>query len=256
MKYNIIAQAVANDNIPLYIYKYMDIECAKAIIKHNTIRFKSAPEFNDPFDGKAYVSGKRISVEDIYSHFDLTSLPAQKRDKELNLKIMDLNALHDVANAVYAEFDAHTAITCFSEVDDSLLMWAHYSNKHEGVCMKFDISKDLDFFSILAKVKYKEDFVAYDFSEVEKHIFDQYTTKGLDWKYEHEIRLIKINTVPGDFKFNKESLVEITFGCKSHKEDIDEIGEILKQHNYNGINLRMAMIASENYKLNFFPLPF
>ncbi len=30
---------------------------------------------------------------------------------------------------------------CFSEINDSILMWAYYGRKHEGVCLEYDINE-------------------------------------------------------------------------------------------------------------------
>lgn len=33
------------------------------------------------------------------------------------------------------------AITCFSEISDSILMWSHYANKHTGFCVEYNFEK-------------------------------------------------------------------------------------------------------------------
>ena len=41
-----------------------------------------------------------------------------------------------------------TGITCLSEEDDSLLMWAHYANNHCGMCVEYnllEINRQLSF---------------------------------------------------------------------------------------------------------------
>ena len=39
-----------------------------------------------------------------------------------------------------AEFIGHNiGITCFSETHDNPLMWSHYTNKHKGFCVEYDI---------------------------------------------------------------------------------------------------------------------
>lgn len=252
-KHSATLEGIKKGNIPQYVYKYMDIECAKAIIKNNTIRFKSASSFNDPFDGKAYVTKFPVSFDEMVTFWNLSSLPKKEQQKFISCKLWHGDG-NEIMNTLFRYFDRNTAITCFSEIDDNLLMWSHYANKHEGACMKFDVSKDLDFFSILSKVKYSKDFVTYDWAEVYDNIYDQYTTKSSDWEYEHEIRLLKTNTIPQDIKFNKTSLVEISFGCKSSPDIIEDLKNLLKQYDYIDVNLRLANIAPKNYKLDFSPL--
>ena len=41
-----------------------------------------------------------------------------------------------------------TGISCLSESDSSLLMWAHYANNHKGMCVEYEllqISEQLKF---------------------------------------------------------------------------------------------------------------
>lgn len=248
-----IIEDINNGHLPPHIYKYMDIESIRKVIENNSIKFNSASNFNDPFDGKAFIS-INISFEDIVKYWDLDSLPDPQKQISVSHKIMDIHAMNQLSDSVYSYLDKHTAISCFSEIGDNPLMWSHYSDKHKGVCLKFDIIKDLDFFSSLARIKYNEDFLSYNFAEVENHIFDQYTTKAIDWSYEKEIRVIKTNTKPQCIKFNKASLVEISFGCKCDEKDIHEIKKLVKQKEYDNIEFKLATIYSPKYKLLFTPI--
>ncbi len=86
-------------------------------------------------------------------------------------------------------------ISSFSEINDELLLWAHYANNYRGFCIEFD-PKKLSFFPERNNTKYSLDPVLYfeEFIEVEeaKKYSLQYllTAKANRWEYEKEWRLI------------------------------------------------------------------
>ncbi|OCR41995.1 DUF2971 domain-containing protein [Bacteroides fragilis] len=249
MKRSAIIKGIKNGNLPQYIYKYMDEDTIKKVIKSNALKFNISSNFNDPFDSKAFIR-YNFPYELIVSFFDLSSLPEKERNIAVSRKVLDIDEMRKMSNAIYSEFDNSMAISCFSEADDIDLMWSHYANGHRGVCLKFDIMKDLDFFSILAKVQYKDELTFYCFSEVEDNLFQQYTTKAKSWNYEREIRILKTNTQPGLMKFRKESLIEVSFGCRCSKENVESIKELLKQYNFENVEFRLASMAND-FKLDF-----
>lgn len=115
-------------------------------------------------------------------------------------KIETQEQLNDVRNDFY--------VSCFSERNDSILMWAHYADKFKGVCIEWKVPTENRF---IRKVKYsirKPKFKVYSLMKryfgykflgkevdlndhrIRKYIFDRIITKGRDWKYEKEIRWI------------------------------------------------------------------
>jgi hypothetical protein len=82
-------------------------------------------------------------------------------------------------------------IACFSKVRDDILMWAHYADKHKGLCFEFDGSANCNFFGEAQPVAC-EDFTAVSLDEdsmMERLIL----TKSKHWSYEREYRIIGPN---------------------------------------------------------------
>ncbi|WP_300700972.1 DUF2971 domain-containing protein [Bacteroides sp.] len=252
MKYSAIIKGIENGIIPRYVYKYVDIQSAIKIIQTNSIKFNSTSNFNDPYDGKAFIQ-YNFSYEDISSFFGFSNLPVQEQNIEVSKKAMDISEMQKMAHSLYANFDKKTAITCFSEIGDNIKMWSHYANSHKGICLKFDLIKDLNFFSIPVKVEYNDKITSYKFSEAENFIYKQYSTKSKEWEYEKEIRIIKSNTSPSLIEFKKEALIDMVFGCSCTEEDICKLRKMLKQHNFNVVNFKRAILANLNYKLDIIP---
>lgn len=103
------------------------------------------------------------------------------------------------------EMKENILITCFCEVNNSMLMWSHYGNSHEGVCIEFE-QEPKYFYKVKytakkPKLKIKEltqNGIYIDRNQSEllfskkilNNLLSFYTTKSKDWDYEKEIRFI------------------------------------------------------------------
>ena len=152
----------------------------------------------------------------------------------------------------YKSQDKHYGIYCLSRVWDSILMWSHYANFHQGFVVGFnyeklskydhnlnigDIVYDLNFPEINPMEHYSSDI--YMANAMIKEVF----TKHKDWVYEKEIRLFK-TIFPSEFS-EKDRIVnypdyfieEMTIGCASSKKTKEELIEIGRQKGINKIYL-------------------
>lgn len=142
-------------------------------------------------------------------------------------------------------------LSCFSETNDNLLMWAHYTEDHKGLCLEFDHEKDKSFFNPLKRVSYTEKYPVYNYLNKKNSVVEQLILhKSLHWNYECEIRLLKHKT--GLYKFNPESLVGIYFGVRTPQEQVNTIKNLIRESKkYKGVKLYKAVLDSESYKINF-----
>lgn len=134
-----------------------------------------------------------------------------------------------------AKIVSKMGLCCFSERDDSLLMWSHYGDSHKGVCLSFDFREDLNFFTVPYCVDYPEKYPKVNFindRRTAKLYRIQFATKSKEWQYEQEIRIIKDERRPPyktDVKFKKRALSSIKFGYKSIEIEQIKIKSILEK---------------------------
>lgn len=93
-------------------------------------------------------------------------------------------------------------VSCFSKSPDITKMWAHYANKHNGICLEYDEVKNVYPISYIAKEKYVKfhKFVGRYLSTIcslsNKLLEKEFSAlfpilnKSKDWKEEQEIRMI------------------------------------------------------------------
>jgi len=99
-------------------------------------------------------------------------------------------------------------VCCFSTAPDALLMWAHYSDSHRGICLEYEVDEETMQGQFM-RVRYEDEVPTLDDirasadGTLEIKIEDEartFLTKSPDWSYEQEFRTFKVlddDTSPG-----------------------------------------------------------
>ncbi|EOY4668750.1 DUF2971 domain-containing protein [Vibrio alginolyticus] len=157
--------------------------------------------------------------------------------------------------------DSQYRICSFSKNSNSMLMWSHYTQNHEGIMVEYQFCGDLPTKVGIGKVKYTNDGKRN--KEQNKYIFNQFLlTKNKEWSYEEEVRLMsyKEDKVyydryeypnPDRTKINAE-VVSITLGVNFDESKVPLIISFIKSANgkrkeyENKIKLKRAVISENN----------
>jgi hypothetical protein len=171
------ALAFNQQHLPKRIYKYRrDCSNHRNNLKTGTVRLSSPESFNDPYDCwltlpdglletllekrlldelvKAYKLQNVIPVEQIEnakkSHEPLKTILAHIPEfsssatggnpkKMAELWSTQVKGLASDAVSKLQDFRKMTKLCSFSAVNDSMLMWGHYSDNHRGFCLEYDL---------------------------------------------------------------------------------------------------------------------
>ena len=236
---------MANENVgyyysfyaPSFLYKYYsDNNERLETIESNQMWYSAPCKFNDTFDCDIAINEKELFE-------NLLKLVPDKRGiksgsyiwRQLKQEVHNqLTSLSDF----FEETKRTTGISCFSELNDSLLMWAHYANNHRGMCVEYElleINKQLKFSHV--PVIYDNDrvsFNSFDENTIDKDATAMFikslTSKSPEWSYEKEWRIIRDDRSCGkkwDVK-NNGALLEmicprsIILGCMA-KADFEHL---------------------------------
>ena len=178
------AAAIANYYKPAKVYKYysFDSQYWKKNIFDFEIAFNVPSEFNDPLDSRWFLNYKEI-------------LKARFEDAG---EEWSEEKYHIVSKQLYEEDLMYLRdmffVSCFSTTPYSNPMWGHYSNKHTGFCLEYDVASLPKDMQLLLPVVYVEK--PYDASRIldMRGIEDKYARlcpslfKSKDWAYENEWR--------------------------------------------------------------------
>lgn len=243
--------SILNNQIPRYLYRYRELDDNfNGIIEQNSMWFSSPVNFNDPFDCKVNLENdynENQIKEFLINHQNYTEFKT-----DLVINHLEKEGFIEILNRTIIENIKSKYICCFAKSKEDLLMWSHYSKGHTGVCLKFDLLEDLDFFTFIQKVNYSNDYPKIDYLKDSKNALSKILgTKSKHWEYEQEYRVIKIHANNNRFQFNKKSLIEITFGCNTQKDKIISIIELAKSSGYGHLKFSKAITDSTDFKLNF-----
>ena|ERR1039458_9415475 len=296
---------------PDRIYKYMPFDGLYKTLTNGTFRLSRPSDFNDPLDmylQAAYGKDQKAFFEDMIKAFlslfehenDLSSLPDSpyraaitfigtdlknaSPDQRAHLyeqmlhtpieKMYDLKKLEQTEQEVLSfvrrsfEFDG---VFCSTTDFKSLLMWAHYADKHYGAVIEFTPSQEKhSAFLASKKVKYSnersvlyataQEFVLHvvtmSENESAKAILDKLIyTKSSDWKYEQEYRLyvpfcIKPSRDFATLEYHPEELTSVFFGCRMSQQNTEMAMALAKAVNPL-VAIYKACPTPRDFGLNF-----
>lgn len=248
----------ANDR--LHFFKYMSAETAKIVLQNRTLRWSTAAELNDPFEmifdtslngdkteirdaaldqlWSLYTGGEPIkALNDVGRMFEYirVNIPDLKKDAlfeefgaaiDKGLAIIEANA--GKSSAELMPVFASIKILSLTQRPDIALMWAHYTNSHKGVVLRFRSIPALNSPYGMAKpVRYEaavpmlfsESYLINAFCGVETlgtgELMDRILyRKSPHWAYEEEWRISA-----GDGRDADKSFEDVTFG----KNELDGV---------------------------------
>jgi hypothetical protein len=153
----------------MVLYKYLTPDRVD-VLETCRIRFTQPTAFNDPFEFRPCIESAASQahlVEYVEQNFEeilkreLTEYPIPSKlpyESVIELlrplkvcipelfQLLQPQFLPSVSMAIDSELNKNIGVLCLSEICDSLLMWGHYAENHEGFVIGFNQSHP--FFSI------------------------------------------------------------------------------------------------------------
>ncbi len=160
-------------------------------------------------------------------------------------------------------------VLCLTEVPDSLLMWSHYADCHSGAVLKFDTcSNGAGYFSAARPVIYEKQLPGIEqprdlvrrylglASPETDWMSRQFFTKGAEWAYEKEWRIMATSEMrkQGEFiSFPQESLSAIYLGCRVTTENIRNVLDLVVDKRYP-TDVYVTVKDETEFALSFVPV--
>ncbi len=162
------------------LYKYRTINSFSLdIIKNKRLYLTKTLNLNDPYD-------VLIKYEPQLPITKIT-IDSEKK-KQILSEIQEYNIAEELSNY---------RVCSLSEVDNSILMWSHYSNGHKGIVFELELNEneihvvkyvtEKEIFEETRKMKHK----LWDKKESEEDWFLYLSHKMELWEYEKECRIIE-----------------------------------------------------------------
>lgn len=252
----------------MILYKYLPPDRID-VLQNRRIRFTQPGDFNDPFEFRPHIAtltNNSLIHKQVENNFEqlvdqqlakigglIDSIPtdlirplfmAQKERLPEIINLLQPHLIDAVSPRLQAMFDQNVGLLCLSEVRDSLLMWGHYTNNHQGFVIGFDsehpfFSKQRtaqDDFGFLRQVQYQRQRPSVTLADTSSPVWFQ--TKSEDWKYEKEWRIARVLSDASRridhkpfpiclFDFPQEAVREIIFGLRATPDLVQKVEAIL-----------------------------
>jgi len=240
-----------DETLPDFFYKFTNVERCIEMIKDSQLWFSSPQNFNDPFDCNINLidfqpneAQIKMVINDKFQGNRKARREEIQKNKRNAYRIR--NQFAEQTEDVYK----NSGVCCFSEKKDSILLWSHYADNHKGICVKF--KKDIeDIATMTGKVQYRKKYErASFFDQSGVCVYHLVFTKSNEWKYENEIRCLRMLD-NGKTEFDIKHITEIIFGCKTNKVDIQKIKKLIRNLKLEHIKFSQAKQTKSSFKLKF-----
>jgi hypothetical protein len=229
---------------PATVYKFESFNIYSLLnLKAQSLCFGSPRGFNDPYDCAITATVADPSTDQIGAakkHFvGDPSIPSKLKQQLESMSIDELKQkVITIANKFISDerenFLNTRGVTCFSERNDDLVMWAHYGGQYKGFCLAFDTAKAP--FTKLRRVQYVGTIPQIDIVEFlvyenhDKLLDDMFCTKSISWRYEKEWRAIHFDAGTL-FGYEPDALRAIYFGPDIERQALEIICLIIQGQN-------------------------
>lgn len=161
-----------------------------SIIEKNQIYLCPLDRQNDPFE---------FAFNDDFGEIvkQVPTLQSGTTISELNYVLASQDKWKNKCEEIHS-YKAKMSIACFCEEKDNMLLWAHYANSNQGICIEYSAGDLLrQFQSTLLPVIYQEELptlpsiLEINMLSPYKMVFERISTKSKKWSYENEWRIIR-----------------------------------------------------------------
>ena len=203
------------------------------IIGGEIFYFSNPLDFNDPLDLSPRVIPQKNDEQNV--NFSVTAWLPDGSSGSTN--VGELPGLADSLSGIFAhlipdEKGTHR-VMCLSENYENALMWAHYANRHRGICVEVDWQKFLFPFPP-QKVSYNGVISLSEMGHAARKFsfqVPQLCVKTTEWSYEAEWRFFKRVRCQEDQCFVKATgaVKSIILGAKVSRQDQEAIIDVVCQ---------------------------
>jgi hypothetical protein len=256
--------------IPTILYKYRcwdnpndSHQFQRRILTDSEIYLSSAEQFNDPFDSSTPHRYKKedLTRDNLYKKLLIVSSeqwPHLTQEQLTNICNERINSgvfeneryWKENHNSYLKSVNEILGLFSMSALNNNLLMWSHYADSHRGFCVGLNVDLFSELTGSICQVSYDNKFPELGlFDDSLENFLSLFTTKSLDWSYEKEYRILKVNYAKKTIKLTNNCITEIILGCKMKDEHKKEIAKIIDTK-FKHANIYQSELNSEEFKID------
>lgn len=235
------------ETVKCYKYRAINKNLLDSLIT-SRFYFSNPLGLNDPFDCNVDI-------------LNVTQHAISKSTGKLKRKLENFYSEQETVKR-FQENINELGIGSFSLKPIDTLLWSHYGDEHNGVCLQYDfplsfLQNEENIFGA-SKVEYLENRVSdWLIKNISLHIDNHYdfitsllrttlTSKAPDWRYEEEYRIIRPES--GLYEIPRNILGSVIFGLRTSKEDRDLIKNVIGKY-YKKVEFKKIIRNSNDFGL-------
>jgi hypothetical protein len=254
----------------LYHYQGSSLDHLRDTLQNGRVRFSNPNNFNDPWDCRPYFDSESLAdpaVRKQWGDFFEPMIPQLPAESQAIFKGLGANwfdhpqilslGIRKMSPTAWQRIAEIWRIYCLTPHPGSLLMWAHYADKHRGLCLEFDAGRE---FGASFQVVYRDEMLAIGPNVLagdDKALADAVMlTKSSEWGYENEYRMLARDggadpafsmTTDGDYlRLPAGSLTAVVAGASAN---VAGLRDLLREY-APGVRLKMAIRRAHRYHLD------
>lgn len=210
-------------------------------IVHRELYFSAPIKFNDPFDCRPVfeMKGKKTEAVAYCERVVRKHMPHLNREQlrtEVKAILADplRNPLSPLAAASLQSLHTkrvaeEVGMLCMSTIPDNILLWAHYADAHQGLCLIFDATTN--FFAPAQKVQYPSLRPKINPLRDTDDLMmtSALLTKSFHWAYEDEWRLTHYRKGPGVYTYPSGALLGVILGAQISSDNEALVRQWIKE---------------------------
>jgi len=225
-----------------FLYKYRGFSGQHAVnnlrdmIVRSRLRLNAPSSFNDPYEFNVDISLDSTQEQRLNRFTQLVAEQAPSAPEGRRVQMVsDLMTRPDAQHVKRCQESLdrirhQSGVLCFAGDPRSLLMWSHYGENHEGVCLQFERIRDFPVLGHAVHVAYQEQFPKANWIvDFMKGVGEMLLTKHQGWKYEEECRVTSIDNANRYLQVRPDALRAIIFGCRISESNLKIIDGLLKE---------------------------
>ncbi|HNV84782.1 MAG TPA: DUF2971 domain-containing protein [Arenimonas sp.] len=239
--------------IPDVLYKFVSCESkyfalsAHELLLHSRIRLSSRSEFNDPFDTVVKITPPTIEE---MAHIIITANGNSSEVLDSLPQMQSSLRPERFIESISRSLDELGIFSLAAKIHNPL-MWAHYGCSHKGLAFVFS-QNSLNAIGALP-VRYERDnkkIVPFNYHAIALAAM----SKGYDWLYESEWRVVQPSQAKKWIKIEPTVLKGVVFGAKCNSSDKEFIEELIARRiesQLPDLEIYTASIDNDEFELQF-----
>lgn len=251
---DLFTYGILNGQFPRHLYKYRTYDQARQIISNPALFFPSYENLNDPFECFAEIECSASKAE-WYQYILLQGIPQEDAVYWSEMISKDKSRQQEVISEAIEAIKKQIGILSLSINPLETLLWSHYAQGHMGVCIEFDLLKDIETFNFPIEVIYDNDVIKFNYIRTQIRESGVTNTTPLyhktkDWEYEAEYRVLKLGQANKLVKINPHAISSVIFGAKTIPQQIRELSHLIKDKGFDWVQLKKIKIDRSSNSLS------